>query len=171
MSSTTFSAGMNREGFDEMVMTRCEPNWLTDLRSGAWKAFEGTPLPDSKAENWRRTDLRLFRFDRYRFAQRGEGHRGRHALPAALLAQGVAACGATLLSRRTGRGVALAREVGVARGCFRVSGSSGGATGIARPALSHRSNRRPQGRQVCRFAFGLLVGRDAAVRSPWRRSR
>ena len=102
MSSTTVSAELNREGFDEMVMTRCEPNWLTDLRSGAWKAFEGTPLPDTKAENWRRTDLRLFHFDRYRFAGAGSDA-GVGTLPEALLAQGVALAGQ--LCSRDGREV------------------------------------------------------------------
>ena len=92
MSSTVVSAGLNREGFEEMVMTRCEPSWLTDLRCGAWKIFEETPLPDLKAENWRRTDLRLFRFDRFRFAGTPAlGHP--EPLPEALLAQGVELAG------------------------------------------------------------------------------
>lgn len=99
MSGTALLAELNREGFDDMVMTRCEPNWLTDLRSGAWKTFEGTPLPDSKAENWRRTDLRLFRFDRYRFA--GADATADTSLPEALLAQGVELAGQ--LSSRDGR--------------------------------------------------------------------
>jgi Fe-S cluster assembly protein SufD len=93
---------MNREGFDKMVMTRCEPNWLTDLRSGAWKTFEQTPFPDPKAENWRRTDLRLFRFDRFRFGDVG-AHNRPQTLPEALLAQGVTLAGQ--ICSRDGRAV------------------------------------------------------------------
>ena len=70
-----------------MVMTRCEPNWLTDIRSGAWRAFEQTPMPDPKAENWRRTDLRLFRFDRFRLGN-DAGHIA-GAMPETLLSRGV----------------------------------------------------------------------------------
>lgn len=85
-------AEVNREGFDEMIMTRCEPDWLTDLRSGAWQAFERMPLPDSKAENWRRTDLRLFRFDRFPLRQPAAAE-GSEPLPEALLAEGVRLAG------------------------------------------------------------------------------
>ncbi len=85
-----------------MVMTRCEPNWLTDLRSGAWRSFEQTPLPDSKAENWRRTDLRLFHFDRYRFAAPSAPD-GAETLPQTLLAEGVELTGQ--LCSRDGRSV------------------------------------------------------------------
>lgn len=90
--STTVSTEIDREGFDEMVMTRCEPTWLTDLRSGAWKAYEELPLPNPKAENWRRTDLRLFHFDRYRLSN-GEAETETQRLPDALLAQGVELAG------------------------------------------------------------------------------
>lgn len=75
-----------------MVMTRSEPAWLTDLRLGAWKTFEQTPLPDSAAENWRRTDLRLFHLDRFQLVRR-QGSLESHALPESLLAQGVALAG------------------------------------------------------------------------------
>ena len=96
------SAEMNREGFDEMVMTRCEPDWLTDLRYHAWKTFEQTPLPDAKAENWRRTDLRLFRFDRFQLASPGASLQT-PALPEPLLAQGVSLAGQ--VCSRDGRAV------------------------------------------------------------------
>ena len=90
-----------------MVMTRCEPNWLTDLRSGAWKTFEQTPFPDPKAENWRRTDLRLFRFDRFRFGDAG-AHNRPQTLPEALLAQGVTLAGQ--ICSRDGRAVVSRRH-------------------------------------------------------------
>jgi Fe-S cluster assembly protein SufD len=67
------------------------------MRSGAWKTFAETPLPDTKAENWRRTDLRLFHFDRFRLpgSVAPDEIRG---LPEALLAQGVE-LGGQLLSK------------------------------------------------------------------------
>ncbi len=85
-----------------MVMTRCEPDWLTDLRFNAWKTFEQTPLPDPKAENWRRTDLRLFRFDRFQLAAPGTSLQS-PPLPEPLLAEGVSLAGQ--VCSRDGRAV------------------------------------------------------------------
>jgi Fe-S cluster assembly protein SufD len=85
-----------------MVASHCEPSWLTDLRLEAWKTFEDMPLPDSRAENWRRTDLRLFHFDRFRLPSSGPIE-GADVLPEALLARGVELAGQ--LCSRDGRTV------------------------------------------------------------------
>ena len=35
-----------------------EPNWLRERRDHAWDVYERTPMPTTKLEEWRYTDLR-----------------------------------------------------------------------------------------------------------------
>ena len=44
-----------------------EPAWLADRRRAAWKQFEELPMPSRGDEEWMRTDIRLFRLDRFGF--------------------------------------------------------------------------------------------------------
>lgn len=57
--------GFSQESFDGFLDARCEPAWLGVLRKDAWDAFQETPLPNQTQEEWRRTDLRLFRLDAF----------------------------------------------------------------------------------------------------------
>jgi Fe-S cluster assembly protein SufD len=57
--------GFTQEAFDAFLASRDEPGWLTDLRFKAWEVFQELPLPGAPLEEWRRTDLRLFRLDRF----------------------------------------------------------------------------------------------------------
>lgn len=65
MSNLAAPASVSPAGFHEFIHARCEPAWLIDLRRDAWRTFQALPLPDARSENWRRTDLRMFRFDRF----------------------------------------------------------------------------------------------------------
>ncbi|NDJ74814.1 MAG: Fe-S cluster assembly protein SufD [Chloroflexi bacterium] len=40
-----------------------EPDWLRQLRLEAWATYEGTPMPTTKDEPWRRTDYRHINWD------------------------------------------------------------------------------------------------------------
>jgi len=84
-------AGFTREGFEGFLRSRREPAWLTWMRQDAWALFEQLALPEMKQEEWRRTDLRLFRLDR--FGLPGLPPRETHLLPQALLAEKVELAG------------------------------------------------------------------------------
>ena len=53
-------------GFDGFVAGREEPEWLTTLRREAWQHAEAMGWPERRHEEWMRTDIRMFRLDRYR---------------------------------------------------------------------------------------------------------
>jgi len=63
--STTAAAGITKAAFDAFLDTRHEPSWLTAQRRAAWQAFQELPLPSRSDEEWMRTDIRLFRLDRF----------------------------------------------------------------------------------------------------------
>ncbi|NQT37079.1 MAG: Fe-S cluster assembly protein SufD [Planctomycetes bacterium] len=94
MSSTITETGFTRETFETFLNQRNEPPWLSDLRRSAWETFEGLPKPDSSMEEWRRTDIRRFRFDR--FAPPGPVAETRPVLPEPLLARDVELGGRTV---------------------------------------------------------------------------
>jgi Fe-S cluster assembly protein SufD len=64
MTASTIS-GITQESFEEFLSGREEPNWLTDARRAAWQAFQDLPLPSRADEEWMRTDIRLFRLDKF----------------------------------------------------------------------------------------------------------
>jgi Fe-S cluster assembly protein SufD len=65
MTESTLHAGLSQEAFDEFLAARREPAWLTLFRKDAWDAFQEMSLPARNQEEWRRTDLRLFRLDAF----------------------------------------------------------------------------------------------------------
>jgi Fe-S cluster assembly protein SufD len=93
MTETTVTSSFTRDAFDAFVSSRHEPNWLTDLRSKAWEAFEAMELPSRREEEWMRTDIRLFKLDR--FGMPGDLVPGL-SVPLALLTEGVDLAGRTV---------------------------------------------------------------------------
>jgi len=85
-------AGFTQEAFEQFLSARREPAWLTLLRKDAWEAFQEMPLPSRSHEEWRRTDLRLFRLDAFGppIAPRAEA-----PIPTGLLEQNVSLAGRT----------------------------------------------------------------------------
>lgn len=63
--STRPATGFNQEVFDAFLATRDEPGWLTDRRVAAWNTFQRLGMPSTRDEEWMRTDIRMFRFDRF----------------------------------------------------------------------------------------------------------
>ena len=83
---TILEPGFTQEAFDSFLAAREEPGWVTDLRRRAWNHFLELPLPDTSQEEWRRTDLRTFRLNK--FGVPGDLSPGM-LLPPTLLSSGV----------------------------------------------------------------------------------
>ncbi|MCO6456532.1 MAG: Fe-S cluster assembly protein SufD [Pirellulaceae bacterium] len=58
---TAFSA----ESFEAFVQGRNEPAWLRDQRWAAWQDFCTLDWPGRRDEEWMRTDIRLFKLEKY----------------------------------------------------------------------------------------------------------
>ncbi|HEY2827390.1 MAG TPA: Fe-S cluster assembly protein SufD, partial [Pirellulales bacterium] len=65
MPTTLKQSGITPESFEAFLATRNEPAWLTDSRRAAWQVFQDLPLPTRADEEWMRTDIRLFRLDKF----------------------------------------------------------------------------------------------------------
>jgi Fe-S cluster assembly protein SufD len=87
------ATGFNQEVFDSFLAGRDEPGWLTDRRVAAWKQFQSLGMPSTRDEEWMRTDIRLFKFDRFTPFVDAEMPTLK---PAGLLAEGVDLAGHTL---------------------------------------------------------------------------
>jgi Fe-S cluster assembly protein SufD len=60
------------------------------MRRAAWRRFQELPMPSVRDEEWMRTDIRLFKFDRYQAPEGSFGRAsGEASVPHALLAAGV----------------------------------------------------------------------------------
>jgi Fe-S cluster assembly protein SufD len=90
MSTAVASTGFSQEAFDAFLAAREEPAWLTDIRRTAWRRFLELPMPSVRDEEWMRTDIRLFKLDRFSLPE-ADGHSAasQFAHPHALLATGV----------------------------------------------------------------------------------
>jgi Fe-S cluster assembly protein SufD len=62
---TTTRAGFDQASFDAFVESRDEPGWLADQRREVWADFVKKPWPNRSDEEWRRTDIRLFRPEKF----------------------------------------------------------------------------------------------------------
>jgi Fe-S cluster assembly protein SufD len=47
-----------------------EPDWLKEKRQVAWTVFEETPMPTTADEDWRRTDLKRIKWEKFKLAER-----------------------------------------------------------------------------------------------------
>jgi Fe-S cluster assembly protein SufD len=75
MNETTAST-ITQDAFETFLMSRSEPSWLSDLRRNAWNAFLELPMPQDlpagpRLEEWRRTDVRRFHFEKFPLPSRG----------------------------------------------------------------------------------------------------
>jgi Fe-S cluster assembly protein SufD len=91
-ATTTIPSGFTDEAFEAFLAARDEPAWVTEQRREAWQAFGRMEWPKSDQEEWRRTDIRMFRLEKYKPPQALSGEAG---LPPALLAEGVQLAGRT----------------------------------------------------------------------------
>jgi Fe-S cluster assembly protein SufD len=90
MATAVATFGISQTAFDAFLAARSEPAWLTDMRRKAWTRFQELPMPTVREEEWMRTDIRLFKLDRYELPdQATQEAAARIELPHALLAAGV----------------------------------------------------------------------------------
>ena len=90
MATAVASTGFTQETFDNFLATRDEPAWLTDMRRAAWQRFLELPMPSVRDEEWMRTDIRLFKLDKFSLPEHdGQQAAAEVAHPHALLAEGV----------------------------------------------------------------------------------
>jgi Fe-S cluster assembly protein SufD len=61
------------EGFQAFLDSRQEPLWLTEIRQAAWEKFQSMNWPTVREEEWMRTDIRMFKLDKYHFPGRLTG--------------------------------------------------------------------------------------------------
>jgi Fe-S cluster assembly protein SufD len=76
--------GFHDAGFEALIDSLEQPKWLEDLRRDAWARFHELSWPNSREEEWMRTDIRMFHLDK--FSLTAESNR---ELPAGTLDQGV----------------------------------------------------------------------------------
>lgn len=62
------SGVFSREAVEAISNRLNEPDWMREKRQVAWTVFEETPMPTTSDEDWRRTDLRKVKWDRFNFA-------------------------------------------------------------------------------------------------------
>lgn len=65
MTDTTTQSRFSQEAFHAFLDTRQEPDWLLQLRRDAWDAFCEMDWPQRRDEEWMRTDIRLFKLEKY----------------------------------------------------------------------------------------------------------
>lgn len=65
MAEVSAGLGFQRDTFESFLQSRDEPSWLRDQRAAAWARFESLPMPSQRDEEWMRTDIRLFRLDKF----------------------------------------------------------------------------------------------------------
>ena len=66
MSQTTAEmTAFSPEAFEAFLEARDEPGWLSDQRRQAWQIFCERELPKRSEEEWMRTDIRLFKLNKF----------------------------------------------------------------------------------------------------------
>ena len=90
MATAVAASGISQTSFDAFLAARQEPAWLSEMRRKAWTRFQELPMPSGRDEEWMRTDIRLFKLDRYELPSAAtQEAAARIAVPHALLAAGV----------------------------------------------------------------------------------
>lgn len=87
---TTAELGFSQAAFETFLQSRNEPGWLLDLRRDAWRRFSEMDWPARNEEEWRRTDIRMFKLGAFQLPTEPEGEPRFHA---GLLHEGVAVGG------------------------------------------------------------------------------
>jgi Fe-S cluster assembly protein SufD len=93
--ATATQTGFSKEAFESFLAERNEPEWLVAARRAAWQAFEELPLPSRADEEWMRTDIRLFRLDKFHLPLEVAGESVAAGSYDTLLSHGVALGGRT----------------------------------------------------------------------------
>jgi len=65
VSTEVKTTGFTRDAVAELSRLRNEPQWMADWRLAAFDTYESIPMPTRSDEEWRRTDLRALKIDRF----------------------------------------------------------------------------------------------------------
>ena len=87
---TTTHLGFNKDTLDAFVDGRGEPCWLQEQRRAAWSTYCQKDWPARDDEEWRRTDIRLLRIEKFGLGSDGQTP---PATSRALLREGVRLAG------------------------------------------------------------------------------
>lgn len=63
----------SRDAVIQLSASLNEPQWMLDLRLQAWDVFASLPIPSTRDEAWRRTDIRRFKLDSFGVSLNGHG--------------------------------------------------------------------------------------------------
>ena len=91
MATATEKISFDAAGFESFIGGSSDPDWLKDIRKAAWQKFEALPWPSNKDEEWMRTDIRLFKLDKFAMPSEAPAK-----LPTAVLNAGVDLAGHTV---------------------------------------------------------------------------
>ncbi len=169
--SVGVAAGFTAEAFDAFLASRDEPAWLTERRRAAWQLFEELPMPSRSDEEWMRTDIRLFRLDRFGFPSDGATAAAPPAT--ALLREGVELGGATRCSRQPAHCSRISTTSSRSKACCSAASTSWSLKHgdlVAAPFISRRrSGLRPFRRAARRRLGGgtlLYVPKGVTIDQP-----
>ncbi len=65
VKETAALLGPSVEAVEALSASKQEPNWMRDKRLAAWQQSSALSMPSGKEEEWRRTDLRGFKWETY----------------------------------------------------------------------------------------------------------
>src|SRR6188474_17858 len=65
MPATLTQSGFDQQSFEAFLHARNEPAWLIEHRRDAWQSFSEKDWPARNAEEWIRTDIRLFKLNQF----------------------------------------------------------------------------------------------------------
>lgn len=90
--TTATQLGFDKQSFEAILDSRNEPDWLVEQRRSAWDFYDSTDWPARNDEEWIRTDIRLFKPDRFGWSLEAPDQ---ESLPTGLLSEGVELAGAS----------------------------------------------------------------------------
>ena len=79
---TTEKMSFTDEGFASLLTSLNEPAWLTEQRKSAWNQFNQLPWPSNRDEEWMRTDIRMFKLDKFTLGGEPAGQESANVLAA-----------------------------------------------------------------------------------------
>jgi Fe-S cluster assembly protein SufD len=88
LSPTSYLVDFSDIGLDSLIEFYNEPAWVSERRREAWQAFRQMDWPSQKDEEWMRTDIRLFKLDKFQLTPASEA-----ALPPSQLTHNVELAG------------------------------------------------------------------------------
>ena len=84
MTQTSTAIPFSAADFSGFQATRQEADWISQQRLAALETFNTLPWPSQKDEEWMRTDIRMFKLDKFQFRPDASGE-----MPTAVLEAGV----------------------------------------------------------------------------------